>query len=355
VGRTLVGLDIGHTSVRAIGVTGGATPTVYAVGTAPLPPGAVNEGEVLDVDAVAAAVKQAWAGTKLGRDVVVGLSGRHVIVRRIDLPWLEEKAFRKALPYRVAGQLPVPVEDVVLDYVVLGEAPATEGATGRSVRILLVAAMRSAVERAVAAVEKAGLRPNRVDLTALALMRVSAFDAPGSAHALVDLGAEVTTLSVTVDGVARFVRMLPGEGGLKISRALVDRLGVTLPEAEALKARLGITQVDVPVADEDRAAQAVIDKVAGSTMRAIRDSLDYFRTNAPEVAGLARVSLSGGGAELPGLAAGLELMLQAPVTVLDPFEDMQVQAHVVDRLMGAGGTPDPALAVAAGLSLAEVA
>ncbi len=356
MGRTVVGLDIGHTSVRAVGITAGSKPTINAVGSAPIAPGAVNEGEVLDVSSVTDAIKQAWGRSGLGKDVVLGVSGRHVIVRQVELPWLEEKAFRQALPYRISGQLPVPVEDVILDYVVLGDGATKDAGGGRTVSLLLVAAMRQPVLRAVQAVEKAGLRPFRVDLAGLALLRVAGRTAAplGVAEARVDIGAEVTTVVVQVDGAPRFVRMLAGEGGLKLSRALVERLNVTLQDAEALKRRLG-TSPAVPagglLAPEDHAARVVIDRVTDSTLTAVRSSLDYFLSNSPDVAGLGRVVLSGGGASLPGLVERFGDALGIPAMLADPLAGLTISR----RAREATAALQPALAVAAGLGLAEVA
>lgn len=358
MGRTVVGLDIGHTAVRAVAVSAGSSPTVTAIGTAPLPPGAVHEGEVMDPTSVSVAIRQAWASSgkgksRLGKDVVLGVSGRHVIVRQMELPWMEEAAFRKALPYRVAGMLPVPVEDVILQPLVLRESASRDANGGRMVDILLVAAMRQPVLRAVEAVEKAGLRPIRVELSGLALLRASGpSDLPaGVAEARVDIGAEVTTVVVQVDGVPRFVRMLAGEGGSQISQALVDRLQVDPDLAEALKRHVGLSSApagaDQAHPQHVQAAQLVIERGSDSLLTAVQSSLDYFLSSTDEVAGLGRVVLSGGGAALPGLDQRFAESLGIPVVVADPFAVLST---------GKADVPsDPSLVVAAGLSLAEVA
>jgi type IV pilus assembly protein PilM len=355
VGRTVVGLDIGHTAVRAVGFSSAST--VTAMATAPVTPGAVHEGEVLDVSSVAEAIKEAWAKSGLGKDVVIGLSGRHVIVRPMELPWLEEKAFRKALPYRVAGQLPVPVEDVILDYIELG---THDGAEGRTLRFLLVAAMRQPVLRAVEAAQKAGLRPIRIDLAGLALLRLrdDAELGAGVAEARVDIGAEVTTVVVRVDGVPTFVRMLAGEGGDLVTRALSERLVLSPEEAEALKRRIGTSEAEAgdsaggrALSAEEKAARVIIDRITDSTLAAVRSSLDYYLSSDDAVAGLGRVVLSGGGAMLPGLVERFGGELGIPAVLADPLGGVTVPLKAnVDVT-----EVHPALAVAAGLGLVEVA
>ena len=183
------------------------------------------------------------------------------------------------------------------------------------VRVLLVAAMRQPVLRAVQAVEKAGLRPVRVDLAGLALLRLASAGRmpPGVAEARVDIGAEVTTVVVQVTVLPRFVRMLAGEGGLKLTRALVERLGVQ-PRggrgAQASARHLDRRRLR-PRNPSDRDARVVIDRVTDGTLTAVRSSLDFFLGNAADVDGLGRVVLTGGGAHLPrprssGLSDALE-------------------------------------------------
>ena len=353
--RSIVGLDLGHTGVRAVALSRRRSAVALTgLGTAALEPGAVMEGEVADVDAVAAAIRQACGRRSLGREAVLGVSGRHVVVRQVELPWLEPKAFRKALPYRVAAHLPVPVDDAVLDYVVVGPgAPEASGAP--TVRVLLVAVTRESVTRAVLAVEKAGLRPVRVDLSGLALLRVGAGDPlpEGAAEARVDIGAEVTTLVIHIGGTPRFVRVLSGEGGLKGTRALAERMKLPADEAEELKRELGVTRPGVAVPEDpvQRSARAILDRVNDATLAAVRGSLDYFLSNVPDVEGLGRVVLSGGGAQLPGLRDRLADALGIPVVPVDTLAGLSVNR----RAAGQAEELAPALATATGLSLAEVA
>jgi Tfp pilus assembly PilM family ATPase len=81
-----------------------------------LPPGAVRDGEVVDVDVVAgageAAVGQAKFSTK---KVVVGVANQKVVVRQVDLPWLPLKELRQGLAYQVQDYIPMPVEHAILD------------------------------------------------------------------------------------------------------------------------------------------------------------------------------------------------------------------------------------------------
>src|SRR3954469_7381381 len=194
-GRPVVGLDIGTSGVRAAELTMGKGPaTLERFGQVALPLGAVRDGEVIDSDAVAAAIKQLWTQAKFSsKKVVVGVSNQKVVVRQVDLPWLPVNELRKSLQFQVQDFIPMPVDQAILDFHPLEEF--TNDAGARMLRVLLVAASRDMVGSAVEAVEKAGLEPAMVDLTSFAVLRsLVSGSGMGSveAEALVDIGASVT-------------------------------------------------------------------------------------------------------------------------------------------------------------------
>ena len=179
---TVIGLDIGTTRVRAVELqTGRGGPTVVKYAEAPLPLGAVQDGEVTEPDGVVPALRQLWtSGGFSSRDVVIGVGNQRVMVRNLDLPWMPMKQLRSSLPFQVQDTLPVAVEDALLDFYPTAEFDAQ---SGRTVQGLLVAATRDTVAANVAAVESAGLRPQMVDLNAFALLRAHWPDAPCGADA----------------------------------------------------------------------------------------------------------------------------------------------------------------------------
>ena len=210
----LVGLDIGTSSVRAAELTlgkGGAT--LERFGQVALPTGSVRDGEVIDADVVAEAIRQLWAQAKFtSKKVVVGVANQKVVVRQIDLPWMPGDELKKALAFQVQDHIPMPVEHAILDYHPLEEFTNESGA--RTLRVLLVAAARDMVGSTLEAVQKAGLSPQMVDLTSFAVLRSMGTSPQGTglaaleSEALIDIGASVTNIVIHQDGVPRFVRIL---------------------------------------------------------------------------------------------------------------------------------------------------
>lgn len=317
-GRHAVGLDIGTSGVRAAELTlgkGGAT--LERFGQVALPPGAVRDGEVVDSDAVAEALRQLWAEARFGsKKVVVGVANQKVVVRQVDLPWMPVGELRASLAFQVQDFIPMPVEQAILDFHPLEEFANDSG--GRMLRVLLVAAARDMVDSALLAVQKAGLQPAMVDLTSFAVLRsLYTPSAVGSveAEALVDVGASVTNIVVHQGGVPRFVRILL-MGGADITEAVAERLGVSVEQAEQVKQTTGLA--GVPGTAEAHPANRAIEQTGSAFVEEVRGTLDFYAAQ-PGAARIGKVVLSGGGSRLLGLVERLSATTRLPVEVARPM------------------------------------
>jgi type IV pilus assembly protein PilM len=314
----VVGLDIGTSGVRAAQLrSSGSGVTLERFGQVALPAGAVRDGEVIDPEAVAVAIRHLWAQARFGtKQVVVGVANQKVVVRQVDLPWLPAKELRSSLAYQVQDFIPMPVEQAILDVHPLEEFTNDKGA--RTVRVLLIAAARDMVGSMLDAVQRAGLQPSLVDLNSFAVLR--SLVTPGSglgslqAEALVDVGASVTNIVVHQGGVPRFVRILL-MGGADITDAVAEQLGVPLDEAEAVKQQTGLPAV--PAGRPDPAERAV-EATGSAFVEEVRGSLDYYLAQ-PGAARIGRVVLSGGGSRLTGLADRLSAATRLPVEAARPM------------------------------------
>jgi type IV pilus assembly protein PilM len=314
VGRTVVGLDIGSSGVRAaeMDLSRRRPPSLRAFAAAPLPEGAVRAGVVIDPAAVAGALKKLWRQGRFSTNAVTfGIANEGVLVRQLDLDWMPPADFRKAIRYQVADTLPVPVEEANLDYHVLEELDLPgeqDGETRRVVRILLVAAAREVVDGFVEAIRAAGLRPVRADLRPFALIRLTnARLVPNApSEAILDIGSDTVSVTVHSGGRPRFVRMLPGVGGAAITRALQDQYGWSQEDAERTKIELGLPDAgQLP----GLPARELIAKQVTVLVSEVRATLDYFRSadadSGADPVQLSRVLLTGAGSRLLGLAERL--------------------------------------------------
>jgi type IV pilus assembly protein PilM len=321
-----VGLDIGTSAVRAAELSLGKNGAkLERFGQVALPPGAVRDGEVVDVATVAGAIKHLWSTTKFStKKVVLGVANQKVVVRQVDLPWLPESELRQSLAFQVQDFVPMPIEQAILDFHPVEEFTA-DGR--RMLRVLLVAASRDMVLGALEAVRKSGLSASQVDLTPFAVLRSVAWDGVsvvpthGEAEALVDIGSRVTNIVIHQNGVPRFVRVLL-MGGDDVTEAVAERMGVPFDQAEGVKQQtpLGPTP---GIPSSDHPAARVIETSGHAFVEEIRGSLDYYLAQPASVP-LRRVVVSGGGARLGGLVQRLALSTRLPVEPASPLSSLTV-------------------------------
>jgi len=320
-GRTAIGLDIGTSGVRAAELSVGKdTMTLEKFGQVALPEGVVRDGEVIDVDAVAEAIRQLWSYTHFSsKKVVIGVSNSKVIVRQVDLPWLPANELKSALPYQVQDFIPIPVDQAVLDFLTLEELVQEGGA--RMMRGLLVAASREMVMNAVTAVQRAGLSPTMVDLTSFAVLRSLSRPTPlaqaEEVEAVVDIGARITNIVVHAGGVPRFVRILL-MGGEDITEAVAERVGVPHSQAEAIKQEHGVLGLN-----PDDVVSRVLENAGNAFVDEVRGSLDYYTASSGS-APIARIVISGGGGRLPGLVDRLTEATRLPVVAGTPIAPLSL-------------------------------
>jgi len=345
VATRIVGLDIGNEVLRGIELEYVAKkrPVVMRYHEVTLPEGAVRNGEVVEENTVATALKQLWAEGKFRtRDVVIGLGNQKVLARDLVVPRGSIESIREALPFQVQDLIPVPVAEALLDFYPVAEVASENGP---AVSGLLVAAVKASVLANVNAVRKAGLWPVDVDLIPFALQRSIGADIPGTA-AVIDIGATTTNIVISTGGVPQFVRIIPA-GGDDLTRALITRLGIDRDLAERVKA--GIGMANGSVLPENRPAVEVIYEVTRELLNSLRNTLNYF-ANTRQNRQVEHVVLSGGAARLPGFAETLASMTSMTVTIADPFAKVQLGKDAKQL----AGSPARA-AVALGLVLGRAA
>lgn len=342
-----MGLDIGTSAVRAALVSKGrGGEGLSAFGQVALPVGAVVDGEIRDRGAVAEAISQLVKRAKIKtRRAVVGVANQRVVVREVDLPYLEEKEFRSALRFQVADHIPMPVDAAELDFRLVGEYTADSGE--RMMRVLLVAAATDMIAPFLETISSAGLEPAGVDLTPFAVARAVSPVARGEsglggAEAIVDIGAGVTSVLIHHNGESRFVRILL-VGGDDTTNALSTQLGISTEEAEAMKLDLGRG-----VGSPD--AQRVLQGRVASLVEEIRGSLDYYASQQGSDS-VVSIILTGGGSLTPGLAASIEQTTRVAVSHGAALSGMNVKKS--------GLTPEqatlvePVAAAAVGLAMGD--
>jgi type IV pilus assembly protein PilM len=312
---TVVGIDIGSSSLRAAEIQNASTDRARVTRLAEVPlMGVARAGEVTDASGLTIALKKLWKSEKFTtKNVMLGVGSARVFARDVELPRMNPQQLKQSLQYHVQDILPMPAAEAVMDFAPLDEKV---GAGGSVVTGLLVAAPKASVLALVNAVRAAGLTPIGVDLVAFALARVQqrAVSTRGVV-AFVDIGAGTTNVVISVDGRPDFVRLVP-LGGDDITRALARRIASTEAAAETVKRDTGFRQIPAGATADQTAIAETINQVAGELLTSIRATLQYYVSSNPTRQPTAIV-LSGGGSRLQGLSVGLGEFTKLEVRFVD--------------------------------------
>lgn len=339
-----IGLDIGATAVRASILAPGTmdgrpSVTLHGVGQVDLPSGVVVKGEVREPDALTAALKQLWSSHKFEcRNVILGMANPQVLVRDLTVPNIDPERRAKALPFQAKEVVALPIEEVVLDFCSLEKS-----ADGETINGLLIATPRKPILAAVHAVERANLRVARVDLASFGTLRAIAGERL-SVEAVIDLGAHLTTIVIHDHGVPRLVRTL-ARGGDDLTANLAERLSINTLEAEQVKRHAGMDGSDAEV-------NRVLIESLRPLFAEIRTSIGYFSASHGSTP-IERISLTGGGAQLGGIAAALSAQMGLPSGVVDPLQHVR-NKHATKDVRG-GDQPYGPSAVSVGLAMGAAA
>lgn len=346
--KQVVGLKVGASQIAAAVVANNGRPKLVTAARAPLPRDVVAAGEVRDAEALAQAIDSFFRAHDLPRkNVRLGIGNNRVGVRVFDRPPVDDpRQLANAIRFRAHETLPIPIEEAMLDYHVVDD--------GGSARVLLAVAYRELVDRFAAACAAARLELLGVDVEAFALLRavggepLPPAEREEAARVAVAIGHDRTTVAVSDGRLCEFARVLEW-GGANVTAAIARSLEVDLEEAENVKRSLGRERSLGPdgAADATRARAAEAAKrEAQKLARELASSLAFYQ-GQPQSLGFAEIALTGGGAQLAGLANQLEEMIGIPVRNADAFARVGSGHDVVSD-----GQPG-SLALAIGLGIED--
>jgi type IV pilus assembly protein PilM len=345
----VVGLKIGGSQIAAACIANNGSAKLERLARVPLASGIVSGGELRDPGALADALRTFFDSNDLPRKGVrLGVASSRIGVRSIELPAIDDEAqFLNAIRFRAQEALPIPLDEAVLDYRVLGEREAEGGQQLR--RVLIVVAHRELVERYIEACRVAGLTLSGIDLEAFALLRALAppADRDESAIVAISIGHDRTTLAVSDGRVCEFSRVLEW-GGAELNTGLARALDMNGPEVESVKRGLSLTGGDVPdglTPEQAAAAVEVLRRGIDSLVRELVSSLTYYQSQ-PDSLAIGEIVVTGGGAQLAGLPEELARQLGVPVRLGDPLSRLEVTNGIDKTEIGS-------LAIAVGLGIED--
>jgi type IV pilus assembly protein PilM len=252
---------------------------------------------------------------------------------------LSQEDAHQAILWEAEQHVPYDINDVSLDFEVLGELPSDP----KQQQVLLVAAKKDMVLSFADLIREAGLTPLIIDVDSFAIQNAltANYDfAPGEVVAILNLGSEITNINITQSGVPYFTKDLQ-VGGDTFIDAVQRRYNVT---REVAAAALQGQRADLDVVP-------LVEQACESLATAIERAQAYLRTTG-ETGPISRLMLCGGASLTPGLVPFLESRFSVPTEIANPLARIQY-----DPALFGDKEPSqvaPFLTVGVGLALRKV-
>jgi len=306
---SVIGIDIGQSTVKVTSLSNDNSKIVLnAIGESKIPK---TENKEIDMDKflidVGKEIKNLLNDLKIReKQAVVSLPENEVITRLVRLPPLKDNEIMDALRFEAETFIPFPLDQVSIDYEIIEKDDA-----GR-LNIFVIAAKNDLINSYLKLFKSIGLELLALESPSIALRRVLVLGMPMVERVVViDIGEKYSDIFSINKSNVYFARPL-SVGGESLTRAISLNLSLDMASAEEYKKAYGIKESEL-----EGKIRAAIMPVFNDISEEIRKTLALFNEDVGKQAEL--LVLTGGGANLPGMAEELTKILGIEVQVLQPF------------------------------------
>lgn len=330
-GSGLVGVDFGSSSIKIVKIKKtGETFQLTGCGIIPLPAGAKPWMEMMPEEK-AKIVKKVKNFLSSGgiktKATAASVMGSSVIVRYVKLPKMPDNELAKSLRFEAEEFIPFDISEV---YLAAEPVKDVEEEGQAKVEAVLVAAKMDIVNERIGLIKDIGLDPVIIDVDSFCANNVYEHCYPAYRDEntmILNIGAQMTTLSISDHGVVRVVRDVSFSGNM-LSKLVMEAFACDFSQGEALKKQYGI----VPSAEleamsdaetAEQVTSALIQCVDDQLLAEIQKSIDYFNTISTASEDIKKIVLSGGGANLKNLDKYLTRQTDISVEIFNPLNFMK--------------------------------
>ena len=340
----LVGLDIGSKSIKVGEVkdtSSGRSLTRF--GAIDIAPGIIEEDGIKNPEAAADSISQMFKLYNIKQhNVAISVGGYSVIVKKINVQNMPEEQLQETIHLEAEQYIPFDINDVNLDFQILGGSELNPN----QMSVLLVAAKKEMISDYLNVMELAGLNPCTIDVDAFALQNIyeANYEAENECVALIDIGANKTSLNILKNNSSVFMRDV-SLGCSQINHRIVSQTDCSIEEADEIKNN----------ENQDRMPQEDLNEIVSSVVAdwttEIRRALDFFYSTYPDDQ-KKKIVLSGGGANIKEFRKMLGVQTSTEVSMINSFDKFHIDESNIDTTFLNKMAPQAAICL--GLALRRV-
>jgi len=254
-----------------------------------------------------------------------------------DFPTMDPKQVEQAITYQAKQYVPLPLSEVALDWMKVGEYQDEKGFAHE--KILLVAVPKEQIQKYQQIFAAAGLALRELELESLSIARIWGTDATPSI--VLDIGSRSTDIIFLEDGKLTWSAQSDFAGS-SLTQALASSLSINPLRAEELKKERGVIGTG-PNYELSTIMLPFLDAI----LNEVKKAQFAYKAQFPSAKSAERLILSGGGANLLGLEQYCTREFGIPVVKANPLSRFSY-ASAIDPLVP---ELNPVMTVALGLGL----
>jgi len=252
-------------------------------------------------------------GIKVNK-AVVALPEASIFSKIIAVPDLPDDQLERVIYFEARNHLPVPVEDVNLDYIPVAKKVIENN---KILQILLIAAPKTLINNYLELLALADIEVLALETESIATGRAMTLTTEFAQGALiVDFASQGMAVSIIKGKEVVFSQSI-GTGTDALTQAIARDYNLDLRQAEQYKITYGLMEGQL----EGRIAKSIL-PVMQIITNELNKVVNFIRVNLPDFTP-AEVFIVGEGAQLPGLVTFLNLNLGLPVKLADPIAALE--------------------------------
>lgn len=310
--KPVFGFDIGHGSLKVMQIERSSKHArVVGYGTAKFEASAMEDGIITNPVAIAKATQELFRKRLIGEittnRTVTAIPSYRTFTRLISLPPMSGKELKEAVELEAEQYIPMPLEDLYLDYNIVGRDK-------EKMDVFAVAVPKKIVDSHLQLMRLLGLETVGVASTIGAAGQLFLEDKQSDVPAvIIDFGSLSADISIFDRNL--LVSGTVSGGGEVFTNRIKEKLKVTHSEAHVIKTKYGLSR-SKKQKEIVSALEPVLDQLAQEIRRMIR----YYEDRYGSERKIGQVLTLGGGANMPGLSEYMTSNLRLAVRTCDPWE-----------------------------------
>jgi len=318
---------------------------VEAISSTPINKNLIIDKNVSDPEALGAVIADIFKKNRIkAKNVIAAMPYAQAKIATLDMPdGLNEIEQEDHVQLEAAGQLGYPVEQVLLDFNIIGASSSSDGMA--SVKMVAVK-NDTPYQNRVAAIEDADLKMTVMDIENFAVERGARWliaknplGQKDAIEAIIDIGHEFMTLDIIQNGKSVYTRE-QNFGIKQLTDEVGKRYGLS-PD----RAREDLINGSLP----ETFAQEILPQFRAEAATQVNRIIQFFFA-AGSINRVHRIWLAGGGASLQGLDKEVFEVTGVTTKVANPFQHIYIGDNVDEALVKKLG---PSFLLAFGLAIRD--